>query len=457
MNLKKNRDFNKKLFSLVLPIAFQQFMLNLVSASDAVMLGAIGQNELSAVSLAGQIQFVQGLFLAAITIGTSIFTAQYWGKEDTEAVEKVFAIALRVAVPVSAVFTVCTSVFPTLIMRIFTTDEVLITAGAKYLRVAGSSYLFCGISQVCLCIMKNCDMALKSMVISSVCVVFDAAMNAVLIFGLFGFPEMGIEGAALSTAVARFTEVCWVVIALLKAKKVKFRKKYIICADKKLHKDFWKYTLPVLGNELVWGMGFTMYTVIMGHLGTDAVAANSIAGIVRNLVTCFCMGLGNGGGILVGNELGAGNLEKAKEYGSKLYRISIIGGMITGAVLLCVSPIILRFADLSEQASEYLQWMLVMCSVYIVGQSVNVMTISGIFCAGGDSRFGLLCDTVVMWCISVPLGLICAFILKLPVPVVYLIINADEMLKLPAVRYHYKKYLWVKDLTVLPAENQEEF
>lgn len=155
----------------------------------------------------------------------------------------------------------------------------------------------------------------------------------------------------------------------------------------------------------------------------------------------------------MGNELGAGKLERAKEYGSKLCRLSIIGGLITGGVLLCLSPLILRLANLSEQASDYLRWMLIMCSVYIVGQSVNVMTISGIFCAGGDSKFGLLCDTVVMWCISVPLGLIAAFVLKLPVIVVYIIINADEMIKTPAVYRHYKKYKWVKDLTV--KENNE--
>lgn len=446
-------EFTSKMIKLVIPIAFQQFMLNLVSASDAVMLGAIGQSELSAVSLAGQIQFVLGLFLAAIIIGTSIFAAQYWGKKDIDSVEKIFGIALRIAVPISAIFTVCTVAFPVQIMRIFTTDEVLIIGGSEYLQIASTSYLFCGISQVYLCIMKNCGMATKSTVISSVCVVFDAIMNAVLIFGLFGLPQMGIAGAALSTAIARLAEACWVIIALSRTKEVKLRSRHLLQADKRLHKDFWKYTLPVLGNELVWGIGFTMYSVIMGHLGTDAVAANAIASIARNLATCFCMGLGSGGGILVGNELGAGKLERAKEYGSKLCRLSIIGGLITGGVLLCLSPLILRLANLSEQASDYLRWMLIMCSVYIVGQSVNVMTISGIFCAGGDSKFGLLCDTVVMWCISVPLGLIAAFVLKLPVIVVYIIINADEMIKTPAVYRHYKKYKWVKNLTV--KENNE--
>lgn len=437
----------KKLFSLVLPIAFQQFMLNLVSTSDAVMLGAIGQNELSAVSLAGQVQFVLSLFLAAITIGTSILVAQYWGKQDVKSVQNVFAIALRIAITIAALFMICTAFFPTQIMRLFTSEQVLIVAGAKYLRFASASYLFCGISQVYLCLMKNCDMALKSTIISSVCVVFDAIMNVILILGLCGFPQMGIIGAALSTTIARFAEMCWVILAFARTPKLRFCISHLFRVDKRLHKDFWKYTFPVLGNELVWGIGFTMYSVIMGHLGTDTVAANSIANIAKNLIVCFCIGLGSGGGILIGNELGADNLETAKKYGTKLCHMAIISGLISGAILICLSPLILHFANISEQASHYLRWMLVMCSVYMVGKSVNVMTIAGIFCAGGDSKFGFLCDTITLWCITVPLGLIAAFVWKLPVLVVYLIVNADEIIKLPAVYHHYKKYLWVKDLT----------
>lgn len=444
----ENKEFNKKLLSLVVPIAFQQFMLNLVSASDALMLGAMGQSELSAVSLAGQVQFVLSLFLTAVTIGTNIFAAQYFGKKDIAAVENVFATAMRVTVPVSLLFTLCTVVFPSHIMRLFTDDTLLIFHGAKYLRLAGGSYLCCGISQVYLCIMKNTEHAKASTVISSVCVAFDAVMNAVLIFGLFGLPKMGVAGAAVSTTIARFVELCWCILFLKKDKGVKLRIKFLRNPDKRIHKDFWKYTSPVLGNELVWGIGFTMYTVIMGHISSDAVAANSIAGITKNVLISFCMGLGNGGSILVGNELGAGKLDTAKVYGKKLCRASVVGGLATGGVLLCITPLILKFANLSPTANRYLLGMLVINAVYIVGNSANVMTIGGIFCAGGDSKFGLICDTVVMWGITVPLGLIAAFVLKLPVIVVYCIVNADEFIKLPAAFRHYKKYRWVKDLTV---------
>lgn len=333
-------------------------------------------------------------------------------------------------------------------MKLFTNEELLIIDGAKYLRFASASYLFCGISQVYLCIMKNCGMATNSTVISSVCVIFDALMNAVMILGLFGFPRLGIVGAALSTSIARFAEAVWVIVTMHRSKKVKLKAKYILSIDKLYHKDFWKYTSPVLANELVWGIGFTMTSVIMGHLGDDATAANAIANITKNLVVCFCLGLGSGGGIMVGNELGAGKLMKAKEYGGKLCRLSILYGVISGAVILLISPIILHFSSLTEQSTEYLKWMLVICSYYMIGKSVNSTTIAGIFCAGGDSKFGFLCDSVVMWGIIVPAGLLFAFVFDLPVITVYFVLCMDELLKLPAVYKHYKKYIWVKDLTI---------
>lgn len=445
--LKKNSEFYSKLFSLVLPIAFQQFMLAAVNASDALMLGLLDQDSLSAVSLAGQVQFVFNLFLAAMTIGASMLAAQYWGKGDRDAVERILALVLKITTPVSLAVFLAAQLCPGLLMRIFTRDEVLIAGGVRYLQVVGLSYLMTGISQIFLCILKNSGQAMKSTVISSFSVVLNIFLNAVFIFGFWIFPEMGIAGAALATVIAKAAELLWLFAESCREGRIHLRMRYVIHTDPLLRKDFWKYTTPVLANEMVWGCGFTMYSVIMGHLGSDAVAANSIANIVKNLIACFCSGIGNGGGILVGNELGQGNLEKARSYGGRLCRISIVSGIISGLVLLALSPLILSVSNLSDVSAGYLRGMLLICSYYMIGRAVNATTIAGIFCAGGDSRFGLLCDTVVMWVIAVPLGLISAFMLNLPVLAVYFVISLDEMVKLPAVYRHYKKYAWVKDLT----------
>ena len=427
-------------------------MLALVSASDALMLGMLSQDELSAVSLAGQITFVENLFLAAMTIGLSMLASQYWGKKDLVSVEKIFGYIMKVTAGISFLFFVVSLAMPDILMRIFTNEESLISGGAIYLRTVSLSYFLTGISQIYLCILKNSSKAITASIISSVSVVLNIFLNAVFIFGLFGFPKLEIAGAALATVIAKLIEVVWCVAETLKKGSIHLQLRYIVHSDKLLKNDFWKYTLPVLGNQIAWGVGFTMYSVIMGHLGTDAVAANSLANILKNLIVCLCVGLGSGGGIIVGNELGAGNLDTAKAYGRKLFHLAIIFGIISGFIMLMLSPLILKFGNLSDTANHYLKWMIIMCSVYMVGKFINATIIGGIFCAGGDSKFGLICDTITMWCITVPIGFFVAFVLKLPILVVYLIINIDEVIKLPAVYNHYKKYLWVKDLTAKTEE-----
>lgn len=438
----------QKLLTLVLPITFQQFMLALVNASDAVMLGKLNQDSLSAVSLAGQIVFVLNLFISAITIGENMYVAQYWGKGDLKTVQKIVAFLTRVTFVISLIFCLAAIFCPRALMRIFTSDETLILLGIDYLKIVGISYLFSSVSQIFLGLLKNCEKAVQSMIICTVTVILNIILNAVFIFGLIGMPKMGIKGAALATAISTGIGFLWSILYCQKDKTTRISLSSLITIDIELEKRVSKRVIPIVINISAWGLGFTMYSVIMGHLGTDAVAANSLANISKNLVVCFCLGLGNGGSIIVGNELGAGHLERAKKYGIWLAKVSIISGVVTGLFLLLISPIIAHFAVLSPTALHYLRWMLVMCSYYLVGKSINSMVIAGIFAAGGDSKFGMICDFITLWFVTVPLGAIAAFILKWPVIAVYFVLNLDEIIKLPAVYIHFKKYKWVKDLTV---------
>ncbi len=440
-------NFRHKLLKLVIPITLQQLMMALVSVSDAVMLGFLSQDDLSASSLAGQVQFVFSLFLFAITAGVSIFAAQYWGINDRDSVEKVLGIGLKLSVLISLPFTLGALICPHLMMRAFASDPVLIEGGAEYLRWVALSYLMLGISQVYLCIMKNCGNAVKSSMISSAAVVVNIVFNWLLIFGVGIFPRMEIAGAALATVISKVFELVWTMIEMCRKGSLKIRFKYVIHSNETLWKDYRKYTLPILGNQIGWGLGFTMYTVIMGHLGSDAAAANSIANIIKNLAICFCTGIAGATGVIIGIELGQGRLDTAKKYGAKICRIAIAAGFASGLIVLAVIPFVHHFTTLSETAQDYLKTMLAVCSYYVVGKSINMTTISGVFPAGGDSKFGFKCDCITMWCITVPIGLIAAFVLKLPVTAVYILINIDEIIKLPTVYKHYKKYLWLKNLT----------
>ena len=442
---ERKRSLRKEIVRLALPIALQQFMTALVGACDAIMLGKLSQDAMSAVSLATQVTFVFNLFMFAFMAGENMFVAQYYGKGDYTGISQVFSLVTKICGCIAVVFLAGTLFFPEQLMRILTNEETLIVLGSEYLRVIGISYVFSGIAQTFLAIMKNCGAVNMSTLINGVMVILNIALNAVFIFGLSGFPKMGIKGAALATVLATVVQFLWSVgYVLCRIRAVKFS---LRSCEKKLFGRFWQKAVPLLINNLAWGIGFSMYSVIMGHLGTDAVAANGIANISKNLVVCFCLGLGNAGSIIVGNRLGADRLQEAKEVGETLTKTAIIAGIVSGLVLIAVSPFITKMVDLTPTARGYLQKMLLISSYYIAGKSVNCMTIGGIFAAGGDSKFGMLCDSVTLWCIIVPLGCICAFILKLPVMIVYFVLNLDEIIKLPVVYKHYKKYKWIKNLT----------
>lgn len=442
---ERKRSLRKEIVRLALPIALQQFMTALVGACDAIMLGKLSQDAMSAVSLATQVTFVFNLFMFAFMAGENMFVAQYYGKGDYKGISQVFSLVTKICGCIAVVFLAGTLFCPEQIMRILTNEETLIVLGSEYLRVIGISYVFSGIAQTFLAIMKNCGAVNMSTLINGVMVILNIALNAVFIFGLSGFPKMGIKGAALATVLATVVQFMWSVgYVLCRIRAVKFS---LRSCEKKLFGRFWQKAVPLLINNLAWGIGFSMYSVIMGHLGTDAVAANGIANISKNLVVCFCLGLGNAGSIIVGNRLGADRLQEAKEAGETLTKTAIIAGIVSGLVLIALSPFITKMVELTPTARGYLQKMLLICSYYIAGKSVNCMTIGGIFAAGGDSKFGMLCDSVTLWCIIVPLGCICAFILKLPVMVVYFVLNLDEIIKLPVVYKHYKKYKWIKNLT----------
>ena len=442
---ERKRSLRKEIVRLALPIALQQFMTALVGACDAIMLGKLSQDAMSAVSLATQVTFVFNLFMFAFMAGENMFVAQYYGKGDYTGISQVFSLVTKICGCIAVVFLAGTLFFSEQLMRILTNEETLIVLGSEYLRVIGISYVFSGIAQTFLAIMKNCGAVNMSTLINGVMVILNIALNAVFIFGLSGFPKMGIKGAALATVLATVVQFLWSVgYVLCRIRAVKFS---LRSCEKKLFGRFWQKAVPLLINNLAWGIGFSMYSVIMGHLGTDAVAANGIANISKNLVVCFCLGLGNAGSIIVGNRLGADRLQEAKEAGGTLTRTAIIAGIVSGLVLIALSPFITKMVDLTPTARGYLQKMLLISSYYIAGKSVNCMTIGGIFAAGGDSKFGMLCDSVTLWCITVPLGCICAFILKLPVMVVYFVLNLDEIIKLPVVYKHYKKYKWIKNLT----------
>ena len=442
----KDTSFRKKLISLILPMTLQNLVFALVPISDAVMLLFLSQEAMTSVSLSAQVPFVLSLFIYSITAGGSILAAQYWGKGDSEFIEKIFGYMFVLEFPIMAVFFLCSMFMPEGVIRIFTDVPELIEGAIPYLRYASFSYIFMSLIMTYETILKNVGLVKQCTAASVVTVFLNIVLNAVFIFGLCGAPEMGISGAALATTISNLTGFLLCLFFDIKYTKFRLRLKNIIHIDKDLRKRFSKYTVPYTLNQLLWGYGFTMITVILGHLGTDVASANSIAAVVKDLVSCLSYAIASGSVIVIGNELGAGRLDKAKEYGDRLFKIGIISGTILGLAAAASAPVILAFTNMTDTAEHYLFIMLMMCSYYILGRAINSILIGGIFSAGGDTKFGFICDTLTMWAFIVPLGFLSAFVLDLPVMVVYFILNLDEIIKIPAVIIHYRKYKWVRNI-----------
>lgn len=445
--LINKKEFYRNLTRLALPISLQSLMLASVAAGDALMLGKIAQNEMTAVSLATQIQFVQNMFLMAITGAGAILGAQYWGKGDKNTLEDIFNIMLRFCGILSVLFFLACELIPGLLMQIFTLDAPLVAIGSSYLRIAGWSYLLTGISQCYLSMMKVTDHVKPGALISSCAVLLNLAFNAVFIFGLLGAPRMQAKGAALATTLSRMIELALCIIVSSKSSYIRPAFGRFFKMPKLLKSDFIKQCLPLMGGSLCWGVGFTSYTAILGHMGSDAAAANSVSAVIRDLICCLCNGIGGAAGIIVGNELGAGHLDKGKAYGIKLRNISYVIGFMSTALVLAVTPLIVRMVILTEQAQKYLTGMMVIMAFYMIGRCVNTVTINGVLDGGGDTLFDMYSLIVCMWLIAIPLALIGAFVLSWPPLAVYACTCLDEVGKIPWVMYRFQKYKWVQDLT----------
>lgn len=437
----------RRYLGLALPISFQFLMWALVPACDAFMLGRVGQDAMASVSLALQVPFVMYMMIGAFAVGISVLGAQYHGKGDREAIGRVFRIGVRFLGLVSLVFGLTAICAPSLLMTIYTDEAALIALGSKYLRIAGFAFLAVGVLQAYHTVLKVTGHARLSVGISVSVALLNVALNAVFIYGVGPILARGVEGAALATVGAIACEaICLGIVSC--------RKDFIHpgwtrifewCPD--LVKDYLKCSLPVLGAYCCWGIGLSSYTAILGHLGKDAAAANAVTMVVRDLLCCLCEGGAAAASIVVGHELGRGNLVRGRIFGARIFRVSAVLGIGCMVVTLAVLPIVLHCVILSETARGYLVGMMLVLSVYMIGRYVNTIVIGGVFTAGGDTAFDLYSLAVTMWGLAVPLAFLGAFVFHWPVALVFACTCIDEVGKIPWMYAHYRKRLWVKDLT----------
>ncbi len=443
-----NRMFNRALFSLVLPIAFQNLISASATAADVVMLGMINQSTMSAVSLAGQVTFVLTLFYMGMATGAGILTAQYWGRKDVESIQRILSIANVYSFGISIFFFGLSVCFPEMLMRLFTNDVELIEYGAIFLRVISFSYIGMGLSQMYLSVMKSMEKARFSAWVSSMSLLLNIVLNALCVFLLFpGIPEKAIAGVAAATVCARFIELGCCFVHSIRSREFRFALPVRNDYGRRLRKDFLKYTMPVQANYIVWGGALTVITMIIGHVSADMVASNSVATVVRNLAIVFCGGIASGGAVLVGKYLGSSDKRMAKKAGKRINLYALIFGVVAGGIILLIKPALFHLVDLNGTAQSYLNGMLYICAYYCIGKSMNSTIIGGIFPAGGDTKFGLWCDSIIMWGFILPLGYLSAFVWHAHPIVIYAVISLDEIVKLPLAAIRYRQYKWLNNIT----------
>ena len=441
------KSFYKDLRNVVQPMAIQNLISSAVNSADVIMLGYIGQTAIAASSLAGNVAFILFMISTGLSSGLVMLGAQYWGKKDTEAIKTLLGIGLRICCSVEIIVALVAAFYPRILMLIFTKNEALIAEGCRYLRAASFSYVCLSFSQMFQAGFKSIERVKIVTITSTTSLFLNIGLNAVFIFGLLGVPKMGITGVGIATSIARFIEMVICFIYAGRQTDIKFSVTCVFRRNKLLTRDFFKYSLPAVGNELVWGSAFAMYSVILGHLGEDIVAANSVVNTVRQLGSVLCFGMAYGGAIVVGKYMGAGDMAVAERNASRLARVTIFSGVLGAVLLICLYPVLPYIADLNETAAHYRNILLFINAYSLIGASINTVLICGIFRAGGDSKFGFVADIINMWCVSVPLGLLAAFVFKLPPLWVYFILFLDEFEKMPFVIHHYFKKGWLRNIT----------
>lgn len=441
--IQEAKNFYKSLFHIVGPMAIQNLIVAAVTSADVIMLGYVGQTAIAASSLAGQIQFIIVMVATGLSSGLVMLAAQYWGKKDVQSIKILHGAALRISASFGIVFTIGAMFFPELLMKIFTNEKPLIKEGARYLRAVSLSYLFFSISQIFQAGFKSIERVKSVTIITTVALLLNIGLNAVFIFGF----KMGIIGVGIATTIARFIEMVLCIIYARTQKDVSFKISNIFTFNKVLNIDFIKFSLPALGNELVWGAAFATYSVILGHMGEDIVAANSVVNVIRQLASIMCFGMAYGGAVVLGKTMGSGDMELAERNAKRLVRSTILAGVAGSILLLCCFPIMPLLAELTPAAAHYRDLLMFINAFSITGAAINTVLICGIFRAGGDAKFGFIMDCISMWVVSVPLGLLAAFVFKLPPIWVYFILYLDEFEKMPVVVIHYLKKGWLKNIT----------
>ena len=450
-NLFSDKNFYKNLLRVALPITVQQFITSGISTLDVLMVGQLGETSIAALGLANQVYFLLQLLLFGISSGSAIFTAQYWGAKDVKNIRRVLGICLSITVPAAVLFTIAALFFPETVLRFYTNDPAVIALGSQYLRVVGVSYVLFAVSFSFSAILRSTEQSRLPMAVSGMALILNAMLNYALIFGNFGLPEMGVRGAALGTTISRGIEFVVLLVLTYRLKmSAAASLRELLDFDFAFFKRTLRTSLPAALNEVLWSLGITTYNAVYAHIGTESIAAINIAYTIEGMAFVVFIGLANGAAIMIGNRIGAGHETTAREYAGRFLKLGLLGAVLAGGTLILTRNQILRLYNITPLAAGYAGNILLIFSLLMWVKVSNLMIFIGILRSGGDTRYALIVEALAVWLIGVPMALVGGFVLHLPVYWVYLMVFAEEFVKLAVAYRRYRTGRWVHNLVSTP-------
>ncbi len=445
----KDKQFYKRVAQIAIPIAIQGLITNGVNVMDTVMVGMLGETQLSAVSLANQFITIFHILCMGIGMGASVLVARYYGMEDKPSLQKTVTIMLRLCLGTATLFCLGTILFPKYIMQIYTTDSNIIEYGIKYLNYSIISYFFLGLSLTCTIVLRNVGQVKMPLYVSIGAFFVNVGANYVFIFGVpvLNIPSMGVAGAALGTLIARVFEFCIICgYMFLKDNQIGYRIKNLFMPVGSLWKEYIRISIPVLISDGILALGNNSVAMVIGRLGESFVAANAVTAATQQLSSTMIQGFSQAGAIITGYTLGEGKREKAYEQGYAFLGIGFLFGLVAAGIILLISGPMISFYELSQETVALAKELMLSISIIIVFQATNSIMTKGVLRGGGDTKMLMLADNIFLWVASIPLGLLAGFVFHLPSFWIYFALKFDQVLKAVWCVIRLKSGKWIKKI-----------
>ncbi|MDR3121531.1 MAG: MATE family efflux transporter [Clostridiales bacterium] len=445
----KDKSFYRWLLTLAVPTSLQALVMFGVNVTDSVMVGGLGEASIAGVAIANQFSFLYLITCFGIGGGMGVLTAQFWGKQDTDAINAGLSIILKIATAFGMVFFLLSLFIPDRIMGIYTVDADVIREGASYMRILSFSYLCMGLSTMVISTLRSVGVVKLGLLTNCIALLLNVLLNWIFIYGNLGAPRMGAAGAALATLVCRIVEILIIALYLMRSdERLRFQPHMLLRWDSGIFHNYLKNGVPVIVSDVLLGIGGNMLSVVLGRMGAAVMSASAIANVIYQLTAVFLMGVSGASGVITGNTVGAGEVEKTKAYSKTFLSMSFLVSIASIICIQLVRGFAFQFYDITPETHQIANELLDTLSVLTIFMTTGQILTKGILRAGGDTKFLMIADVLFLWLVSVPLGFVAGLVLHWPPFVVYFCLRIDEVIKSVWCLRRFFSWKWIRDVAI---------